>query len=314
MHKYFYYLIILTSIYFLLFFFPYSSLAAEVTGKALIISLDQTNVAQPTIISVYLDNNNPDRYMVNITTGYLVVKEVDSNNAVLYEGQVAKMRNEYYGNVVSPATHPPFHIVPQNPLTIHFPYFDEARKVRIFDEAGTQLLEIDLGQYGIGATPTAAPRLASCNKCGYCKSNTKQPGDLQQCMKCLYPDYVDKIDDTLAVDPIKNQPVQPLTGRYYSQIGCIDVGIAGFRDPTAAGGVLNIILSRLLFPITGVLSILSLIYGSFLLITAQDNPEQIDRGKKWIYGAIVGVVFTFGAILLIRIIGGDILKIPGLDI
>lgn len=284
-------------------------IAAEIVGKSTSIVLDQTNVTSPQVISVSIENNNPERYKTKLLDHYIVIKLEDIAGTVLFEGQV----KNYKLDTVNTTNPPTYLEIPDNPLSINIPLFEEGRKVRLFDEAGTQLLEIDLGQYGIGATPTAAPRIATCNKCGYCKGNTKQPGDLQQCMKCLYPDYVDKIDDTLKVDPIKNQPVQPLTGRYYSQIGCIDVGIAGFRDPTAAGGVLNIILSRLLFPITGVLSILSLIYGSFLLITAQDNPEQIDRGKKWIYGAIVGVVFTFGAILLIRIIGGDILKIPGLD-
>ncbi|CAN5136977.1 hypothetical protein BH09PAT2_BH09PAT2_02340 [soil metagenome] len=165
------------------------------------------------------------------------------------------------------------------------------------------------------ATPTPAPRYADCNKCGYCSNKTKQPGNLEACMACLYPDTpVADIQKTLFVDPTTNQPPAPRVGAYFSQLGCVDVGITGFKDPAAAGGVLNIILNRLLFPITGVLALLSLIYGAFLLITAQDNPEQIGRGKRWIYGAIVGLVFTFMSILLIRMVAGDVLKIPGFDL
>ena len=161
------------------------------------------------------------------------------------------------------------------------------------------------------ATPTPAPRYADCNACGYCSTQTKQPGNYKECMKCLYPNMTEQ--ETLAVDPVKNQPVPPATGKYYSQLGCIDVGAGGFKDPSAAGSVVNIILNRLLFPITGVLALLALIYGAFLLITGQDNPEQIARGKSWIYGGIIGVIFTFSAILIIRLIASDVLKIPGFD-
>lgn len=161
------------------------------------------------------------------------------------------------------------------------------------------------------ATPTPAPRYADCNACGYCTNQTKQPGNYKECMKCLYPNMTEQ--QTLLVDPLQNKPPQPATGKYFSQLGCIDVGAGGFKDPSAAGGVLNVILNRLLFPITGILALLALIYGAFLLITGQDDPEQIARGKSWIYGGIIGVVFTFSAILIIRLIASDILKIPGFN-
>ena len=303
--------------YILIFLFflsiRHNASAAIVANKSLDIVLDQTSVTTPSIISVTVRNGKPNAYLVVLANNFIIVKEEDIAGTVLYEGQVKYTENTFESN--SPPQVDPFGTeVPANPLEINFPYFDEARHVQIFAEDGTTLLlDIDLGLYGIGATPTAAPRFAGCNACGYC-TGMKPPGNLKECMKCLYPDFVDNPDGSLAVDPIKNQPVQPKTGKQFTQLGCIDVGAAGFTDPGAAGGVLNIILNRLLFPITGVLSILALIYGSFLVMTAQDEAEQIARGKKWIYGAIIGVVFSFGAILLIRIIGGDILKIPGLNL
>lgn len=283
--------------------------AAEVSGKSIAIVIDQTNPASPVVISVTTENNNPELYKTILIDHYFVVKLEDIAGTVLFEGQVKR----YKLDTVNTTNPPTFVEVPANPVSMYIPLFDEGRKVRIFDEAGTQLLEIDLGQYGVGATPTAAPRFAGCNACGYCKDQ-KAPGNLKGCMQCLYPDFVDNPDGTLVVDPLKNQPVQPKAGRQFTQLGCVDVGEEGFRNPAAAGGVLNVILNRLLFPITGVLSVLALIYGAFLVMTAQEDAEQIARGKKWIYGAIVGVVFTFMTVLLIRIIGGDILKIPGLDI
>ncbi|CAN5176610.1 hypothetical protein BH09PAT2_BH09PAT2_09510 [soil metagenome] len=295
-----------------IFLYHTVAMAAEVAKKSLRIVLDQGDPALPAALSVTIENNNPNRYMVIMPSDFIIVKELDVAGTVLYEGQVKRSTGLPKSAVAEPAIDAPIQDVIDNPLIINFPYFDEARRVKIFAEDGTTLLlDIDLGIYGVGITPTPEPRSATCNKCGYCKGK-KDPGNLEACMTCLYPGMT--VDETLVVDPIKNQPPKPRIGAYYSQLGCVDVGIAGFRDASAAGGVVNVILTRLFFPITGVLALLSLIYGAFLLITAQGNEEQIGRGRRWIMGAIVGVVFTFMVILLIRIIAGDVLKIPGFDL
>lgn len=274
--------------------------AAEVVGKTLRIVIDQTNMNTLDVLSVTIENNNPERYMLTYPDNYLLIKEIDTNSTVLYEGQVPRFKYDPPNMTV---------LIADNPLFINFPYFDEATKVQMFDDTGKQVLEIDLNKYSILPTPTALPRSIECNACGYCKGK-KEPGNLEGCMKCLYPNMT--LEETLAANPPSYLPPKPKTGAYYSQLGCIDVGIAGFTDSSASGGVLNVILNRLLFPITGVLALVSIIYGAFLVMTAQGNAEQVARGRKWIMGAIVGVIFTYGSILLIRIIGGDVLKIPGL--
>ena len=284
---------------------PHMVLGAEIPNKTINVLLDHSNTSAPSIISVSIENQNPEQYQLVLTDHFYTVKQIDEANNILFEGQVKRYKlDTVNGNDIE---------VPENPLEMYLPYFDEVKKIQIFDENALLVLEIDLGQYSIGPTPTSAPRYADCNKCGYCK-NKKPPQDLNQCMKCIYPDYVGNPEGTLKVDPKTNKTVSPRTGSFYSQLGCIDVGIAGFRDPAASGGVLNVILARLLFPITGGLALIALIYGAFLVMTAQKDPGQLERGKKWIYGALIGVVFTFCVILLIRIIGGDLLKIPGLDI
>lgn len=283
--------------------------ATEVPKKAINIILDHSNPALPTVISVSIVDTNPEYYQLSQRDHFFIVREVDENGSVLFQGEVKRYK------LAAPAVEgDQYTEIPDNPVLMNIPYHMEARKVRILDETGNQLLEIDLGLYSVGPTPTAEPRYADCNKCGYCKRNTKQPGDLQKCMTCLYPDFVSNPDGTLIVDPKKNQPVQPRSGAYYTQLGCIDVGAEGFRNPAAAGGVVQVILARLIFPVTGVLSLLALIYGAFLVMTSQNDPQKLIVGKKWIMGAAIGTVFTFMVVLLIRIIGGDILKIPGLDI
>ena len=279
--------------------------AAEIPNKSIEIDVDQTNPAAPSVISVAVANDNAEEYQLTLLDHFYTVKEVDAAGAVVFEGQVKR----YQVDTVNDE----YIEVPENPLTMDLPYFEEARKVQVFYETDKQVLDIDLGLYSIGPTPTPEPRFADCHQCGYC-TGRKAPQNLNQCMKCLYPDYVNNPEKTLSVDPTTNRPVKPRTGTFFSQLGCIDVGLAGFRDPAAAGGVLNVILSRFLFPITGWLALISLIYGAYLVMTAQKDPQQLEKGRKWIYGALIGIVFTFCALLLIRIIGGDLLKIPGLDL
>ncbi len=143
-----------------------------------------------------------------------------------------------------------------------------------------------------------------CDECGYCIGR-EAPGSWESCRACIYEGSNE--------DPASNETlrVTKTPGRYYTQLGCLNTEAESFTDPTAQGGLLNFLLSRLLFPIVGTLSFISLIYGAFLLMTAQGSSEQVGRGKSYIVGAIVGLIFTLSAVLIINIIAGDILRIPG---
>lgn len=157
---------------------------------------------------------------------------------------------------------------------------------------------------------------AECDACGYCVGRTA-PDNWESCRECVYPSASTNSTSGQTLELERNastgkmEPKYKSPGKYYTQLGCLDVGDGSFSDPSAPGGVLNFLLTRLIFPIVGTLSFISLVYGAFLLITAQGVPEQISRGKSYIIGAIVGLIFTLSAVLLINIIAGDILRIPG---
>jgi len=53
--------------------------------------------------------------------------------------------------------------------------------------------------------------------------------------------------------------------------------------------------------------------GAFLFITSQGNPEQIQKGKEIMVSAGAGLLFMIFAIFLLRLIGVDILRIPGFE-
>lgn len=163
---------------------------------------------------------------------------------------------------------------------------------------------------------TFAQNRAECDACGYCIGRTA-PDNWRSCQACLYPDASEDPGSNQTLELRRNtttgkmESVYKAPGTYYTQLGCLNIGADSFSNPAAAGGVLNFLLTSLIFPIVGVLSFISLIYGAFLLMTAQGSPEQISRGKSYIVGAIVGLIFTLSAILIINILAGDILRIPG---
>jgi hypothetical protein len=63
--------------------------------------------------------------------------------------------------------------------------------------------------------------------------------------------------------------------------------------------------------ITGAIGLAYLIYGSFILLTSQAEPEKINQGKRIVYGAIIGIIITLFSIFLVNLIANGFLKIPG---
>jgi hypothetical protein len=157
---------------------------------------------------------------------------------------------------------------------------------------------------------------AECDECGYCVGRDA-PDDWKQCKECLYENTSDDPKSNQTLDIKQNsktgrfEQITKTPGSYYTQLGCLNTGADSFSNPTAPGGVLNFLLSKLIFPTVGILSFISLLYGAFLLMTAQGSTEQVGKGKSYIVGAIVGLIFTLSAVLIINILAGDILRIPG---
>ncbi len=93
-------------------------------------------------------------------------------------------------------------------------------------------------------------------------------------------------------------------------IGCIQTNLNDFTREGAAGGLVQTILT-LIFSAGGGIAFLYLLYGSFLILTSQADPERLNHGKRVIYGALIGIIFTVGAVFIITLIGNNILRIPG---
>lgn len=61
----------------------------------------------------------------------------------------------------------------------------------------------------------------------------------------------------------------------------------------------------------GVVALLFIVYGGFLILTSQGNQDQLRRGKSYITYSIVGVVLAIGGYALYQILAIDVIKIPG---
>lgn len=67
--------------------------------------------------------------------------------------------------------------------------------------------------------------------------------------------------------------------------------------------MLGINVARYLFGIVGALALLFFIYGGFILILSQGNPEKIQKGTGAIIAAIIGLAIVFAAYVLVNFLG-----------
>lgn len=159
----------------------------------------------------------------------------------------------------------------------------------------------------------AEPSFAECDQCGFCPRNyPTPPGNWEQCRECLYPSARPEptYKDTLRIEPTTHNPLPPQAGRMYTMIGCIKTDSAGFTQQGAAASVIQAMLD-LVFRVVGGIAFIYFIYGSFLILTSQADPERLNHGRQTLYGSIVGLIFALLSIFIVRIIATGILRIPG---
>lgn len=172
------------------------------------------------------------------------------------------------------------------------------------------LVFLSLGFSVVAQAPTSGPRFAACDLCGYCPPN-KPPQSWSACQKCLYPNINPNptARESLRIDPTTNLPVTPAPGRQYTFLGCITTGAGSFQEGGAAGVVQTLL--RTVFSIVGGVAFLYLIYGSFVIVSSQNNPEKLNYGRRLVYGAIIGLVFSLMSVLIVNLLANQVLKIPG---
>jgi len=69
-------------------------------------------------------------------------------------------------------------------------------------------------------------------------------------------------------------------------------------------------LSKLIFIASGV-AFLLMAFGALKIITSAGSPEKVQAGKELITSSLAGLVFIILSLFLLKLIGVDILQIPG---
>lgn len=64
--------------------------------------------------------------------------------------------------------------------------------------------------------------------------------------------------------------------------------------------------------IGGGIAFLLIIYAGFMIMTSSGNPERLKAGQELLTSAIAGIIMLIFSVFILRFIGIDILKLPGL--
>ena len=102
---------------------------------------------------------------------------------------------------------------------------------------------------------------------------------------------------------ILGSPDKPFGG-FYTSIGCIPLKLETFITKY----VFNIGIG-----IAGGLALLCIIYSAFRMQTSLGNPEAIKKAQENLTACITGLIIIIFSVLILKIIGVDILRIPGLN-
>ena len=87
----------------------------------------------------------------------------------------------------------------------------------------------------------------------------------------------------------------------WTAIGCIKTDISGFFSTLLTFGI----------SIAGGIAFLLILLGGFQILTSAGNPEQLNAGKELVGSAITGLLLIIFSVFFLKIIGVDILGLPG---
>jgi len=87
----------------------------------------------------------------------------------------------------------------------------------------------------------------------------------------------------------------------YTPFGCIPANPQGFIE--------NVL--RIAIGIAGGIAFLMMLYAGFTMMMSSGNPEKLNSGKEIFVSAVAGLLLIIFSAVILRIIGVDILVIPG---
>lgn len=90
----------------------------------------------------------------------------------------------------------------------------------------------------------------------------------------------------------------------WTSIGCVKTDYKEFIEETLLGWMVGIA--------SGV-ALLCIIYSAFVMQTSAGDPERLKKARQNLTSCIIGLLFIIFAVFILRLIGLEILKIPGFE-
>jgi hypothetical protein len=151
-------------------------------------------------------------------------------------------------------------------------------------EGGTGMLyccatqkDCDNEKTAITSLPTTAPSSTVSTVCQYVSNDAQNP-ERKSCEDCV----INKNGTWTALGCIETD-----LGAFFSKLLTLSIGIAG--------GI----------------AFLLILFGGFQILISAGNPEQMNAGREIITSAIAGLLLIIFSVFLLRLVGYDILRIPG---
>lgn len=91
-------------------------------------------------------------------------------------------------------------------------------------------------------------------------------------------------------------------GGVWTGIGCVEGNLSSFIGKTIFGFGIGL---------AGGLALLCIIYSAFMMQSSQGNPERLKKSQEMLTSCIMGLMLIIFSIFILRLIGVNILKIPG---
>ena len=127
----------------------------------------------------------------------------------------------------------------------------------------------------------------------------------------LFPKSVSSQARICGVDgvPATKNPVPGVTLYLDTAIGCIPItGDNNAVTNAFAGWFLGWAIG-----VSGGLALLLIVFSGFQIMTASGDPQKLQSGRELLTSAISGLILIIFSIFLLRLIGVQILNIPGLS-
>lgn len=109
--------------------------------------------------------------------------------------------------------------------------------------------------------------------------------------------------DNNKIEECRRCMLQPPSGEggAWTAIGCIPTEPKAFIQKFITFGA----------GLAGGIAFLLILFGGFQVMTSTGNPEKLNAGKELVVSALTGLILVIFSILLLKIIGYNILGIPG---